>query len=251
MAQKGQEVTVQKVEHVKYVAMVHAGGDDGCGLHGIRDITLAKTIVSRMGGHGNVQTMLRCVAASHYPKELLLHLMKERASSTSGLLEFIREFEQVYPELDFDEDPYDDVYAQYWRLRIGERISRRDFKRAWELVKKSPQGFTDTVSIPPVPVAVSVELVLDLYEALCTMTKMERIDEQSTASMAAPTRDERKGYAEADLKRHPGLEFAHAIGGVTPSKITVLGRKVIAMQRHFNTLRRSKQKKQLIEKVFA
>lgn len=243
--------TAKTIDPSTFAAMVASGDDEQCGLHGVRDLDTAKAIINRIGRVGNLAKLFRCLASSRFPRALLMHLMRVRSLNSVALLEFVANFQSVASELDFDGDASDDVYDMYWNIRVTERIQKLDFKRAWELLKKSCQPMQDQGTVVAAASTMrSGELLLTLYSALCASGRVKPIAEGSEHDIFLPLPPPGGNFNPRILVQYPGLEFARRIGGLSNNKITVLGRKVIAVASYMNKARREKERQQVLKTTF-
>lgn len=243
--------TAKTIDPSTFAAMVASGNDEQCGLHGVRDLDTAKAIINRIGRVSDLGKLLRCIASSRYPRELLMHLMHVRSLNTVALTEFVDTFQKSGSELDFDGDASADVYDMYWAIRITERIQKLDFKRTWELVKKSCAPMEDHgTEIAAASTMKSGELLLALYAALCESGRINHVPESSTEDIFLPLPQNGEHFNPRIAVQYPGLEFARRIGGLSGKKITVLGRKVIAVAGYMNKVRRERERQKVLNTAF-
>ncbi len=222
------------------------------GLSDIEDLTTAKRVVSQIALRLTIDQLLERISHSPYTVELLRFLphvygsMKEQLRPVFDLL---LEKGSRY----FDSDALGEFADLYWQAVVNERIIRKDYRRAYDDIKRAFRGMRDAELIEDVLVTAKNGVPEDMaISPQCTKQMLHRLhaamrDAELIEDVLVTAKQNWPYFSDA-----PGMLFAAGVGGrewTEQHDTTLCDMQIMAIARYLNSERNDSRKRRHAEKV--
>lgn len=219
------------------------------GLSDIEDLTTAKRVVSQIAPRLTIDQLLERISHSPYTFELLRflpHVYGSMKEQLRPVVDLLLEKGSRY----FDSDALGEFADLYWQAVVNERIARKDYRRAYDDIKRAFRGMrADPEAIPgdalyyppkngvPEDMATSPQCTKQMLHRLhAAMREAELIEDVLvTAKQRWPY------FSDA-----PGMLFAAGVGGrewTEQHDTTLCDMQIMAIARYLNSERNDSRKR--------